>query len=65
MTNEFYQVLRRSSGSWKRVGSIKGIREVAGEYVCIEGAQDLYLKMEKSYQKTRNGRLVPIVWNGL
>ena len=41
---EFVQALMRSSGSWKRIGSSQGIREVAGEYVWIEGEWYLYLQ---------------------
>ena len=36
LTREFSQVLRRSSGTWKRVGSSRGIMEVDGEYVWID-----------------------------
>ena len=36
LTREFPQDLRRSSYKLKQVGSCPGIRELAGEYVCIE-----------------------------
>ena len=44
LTREFAQVIRRSSGSQKHVGSIQRIREVAGEYVWIERSWDSYLQ---------------------
>ena len=39
LKREFSQFLRRISGIWKWVGLSQGIREVAGEYVCIEEAR--------------------------
>ena len=38
LTKSFSDVLRQSSGTWKRVGLSQGIREVVGKYVWIEGA---------------------------
>ena len=38
------QLLRQNYILWKRVGYSRGKREVAGEYVCTDGAQGTCLK---------------------
>ena len=43
-TRQFYEVLRKSLGLWKRMGYIQGVREVEVDYVWIKGSQDSYLK---------------------
>ena len=39
-TRELSQLLRHSLGYWKLVGYSQWIREVAGEYMWIEGSRD-------------------------